>query len=105
MNMGDRLSVFHKFKNDGLRIIITKMLNFLSESLFPSHVVERPANMLENGIVLAQTGDVIDFDFSFAEVQTELTAEQEYTLAEWQDLNAYYKDLTNYNLFDRGFEG
>jgi hypothetical protein len=61
--------------------------------------------MLENGIVLAQTGDVIDFDFSFAEVQTELTAEQEYTLAEWQDLNAYYKDLTNYNLFDRGFEG
>jgi hypothetical protein len=46
--------------------------------------------MLENGIVLAQTGDVIDFDFSFAEVQTELTAEQEYTLAEWQELNAYY---------------
>lgn len=81
------------------------MLNFLSEALFPTHAIERPMTMLENGIMLAQTGDVIDFDFSLAEVETELTAEQELTLAEWQDLNAYYKDLTNYSLADRGFEG
>ena len=52
------------------------MLNFLSEALFASKPVVAPENMMANNIVLAQTGDVINFDFSYAEVDAELTAEQ-----------------------------
>lgn len=51
------------------------MLNFLSETLFSGHSKVPPANMMANNIVLAQEGDVINFDLSFAQVDAELSAE------------------------------
>lgn len=69
------------------------MLNFLSETLFASKPVVAPENMMANNIVLAQTGDVINFDFSYAEVDAELTAEQIATAAETAELNSYYQEL------------
>lgn len=76
------------------------MMNFLSEVFFTTQVAETPKEKFELPVV-ENDYSTIDFDYSLAEVGTEVMSEAE--VAQTADLNSYYQDLLKYICQDRGY--